>query len=71
MYSYLIGTTTAKTIIRETCQVIWDILSKKVMPGIFKTDDWLRISAGFEDEWNFPHCIGSIDGKHVAIEVNK
>ncbi|XP_046849411.1 protein ALP1-like [Xenia sp. Carnegie-2017] len=27
---------------------------------------WKKISDGFE-KWNFPHCLGSIDGKHILI----
>ena len=33
--------------------------------------EWLNISAGFEDTWNFPHCIGAIHGKHILIECPK
>ena len=29
---------------------------------------WKSISHVFEERWNFPHCIGAIDGKHVVIE---
>ena len=29
---------------------------------------WLQISAGFDDTWNFPHCIGTIDGKRIRKE---
>ena len=28
---------------------------------------WKRVSEGFRTRWNFPQCIGAIDGKHVAI----
>lgn len=28
---------------------------------------WEQISAGFNHQWNMPHCIGSIDGKHFRI----
>ena len=30
-------------------------------------DDWLKITNEFESKCSFPHCIGAIDGKHVAI----
>lgn len=28
---------------------------------------WKQISQEFNDIWNFPFCIGALDGKHVAI----
>lgn len=31
-------------------------------------EEWKRESDDFNTIWNFPHCIGSIDGKHVAIK---
>lgn len=29
--------------------------------------EWKFISKQFEERWNFPHCLGAIDGKHVEI----
>lgn len=33
------------------------------------TEDWKRIEQGFRTKWNFPGCIGAIDGKHVNIKA--
>ena len=34
-------------------------------------NDWLRVAKEFEEEWNFPTCIGALDGKHIMIECPK
>ena len=28
---------------------------------------WKDIAEGFDDNWQLPHCIGSLDGKHIRI----
>lgn len=31
--------------------------------------EWLECSRHFEDNWNFPHCLGALDGKHVVVQA--
>lgn len=30
---------------------------------------WLKTTRRFEERWNFPHCIGVLDGKHIFIQA--
>lgn len=30
--------------------------------------EWKVIESGFSTQWNFPHCCGAIDGKHVQMQ---
>lgn len=32
-------------------------------------EEWLWISRQYEEKWQFPHCVGSMDGKHVIIQA--
>lgn len=33
------------------------------------TAEWEAIASDFEEKWNFPHCLGAIDGKHVVLRA--
>nr|XP_012233675.1 PREDICTED: putative nuclease HARBI1 [Linepithema humile] len=67
-YQYLVGLTTVSNIITTTCKIIWEHLCPLVLPSQLFEDDWRNIAEDFEDIWDFPHCIGAIDGKHVTIQ---
>ncbi|XP_077557282.1 uncharacterized protein LOC144172453 isoform X6 [Haemaphysalis longicornis] len=31
------------------------------------TEDWAASADGYSRRWQFPNCLGAVDGKHVAI----
>ena len=33
------------------------------------TEAWKKIEEGFRYRWNYPNCIGAMDGKHVVIQA--
>ncbi|XP_067633699.1 putative nuclease HARBI1 [Eurosta solidaginis] len=54
-------------IVLETCEAIISCLSNAIrVPQ--SEDEWKSIAHGFGEAWNFPNCIGAIDGKHIAIK---
>ena len=62
--SYRISPTKIGRIISETCRVIWYVPNKK---GFIKAPtskkEWLYIATELDSKWNFPYCLGDIDGK--------
>lgn len=32
-------------------------------------NEWKELAAGFNEKWNFPHCIGALDGKHIICKA--
>ncbi len=32
------------------------------------SEEWKEVSNGFLSKWNYPCCIGALDGKHIAIK---
>ena len=67
-FSYRISRSTVSLIVKETCTAIWDALHQVYLRKPQGSEDWKNISRGFEETWNFPHCIGAVDGKHVAMQ---
>lgn len=62
------GYSTVLTIIHETCAALWKALQPMVMPKPTR-ELWESIEKDFNSIWNFPNCIGAIDGKHVNIRA--
>ena len=68
-YSYRMSDTTVGRIVKETCKVLWSVLLEKGFIKAPRTlSEWKKVSLDFEDRWNFPNCLGAIDGKHVTIQ---
>lgn len=38
------------------------------MPLPNTTDAWEKIANGFQQNANFPHCLGAVDGKHIRVK---
>jgi len=64
---FRIGKSTAYEIIYETCNVIWNILQPIYLPKP-TAESWKNIAEKFYTIWNFPNCIGAVDGKHIQIQ---
>ena len=55
-------------IVRFTCAALYNILAEIYLPQPSSPEEWQEVANGFYDLWNFPHCIGALDGKHVRIK---
>lgn len=66
-FSFRLGVCTVQRIVRSTCKVLWEKLQPGFMP---KPDEemWKQSSEDFYAKWNFPNCVGAIDGKHIRIK---
>ncbi len=60
------GFSTVGKIVKEAVEAVWDVLQPLHMPAP-KMEDFIKISRQYYNVWNFPHCIGAIDGKHVKV----
>ena len=69
--SFRIDKSTASMIIAETTEAIYSSLRDEYLRVPCSSQAWLQISKDFENTWNFPHCIGVLDGKHIRIQCQR
>ncbi|KAL3196047.1 hypothetical protein MRX96_045384 [Rhipicephalus microplus] len=57
--AFRVGIVKAWNIIHETCTMLWETPTE---------EEWWEIAAGFCNRWQFPNCVGAVDGKHIQIK---
>ena len=70
-FYFRLGKATVSKIVRETCIALWEALNETYVKTPSTSDDWKNIAQEFNEEWNFPHCLGANDGKHIMMECPK
>lgn len=60
------GSSTVGLIVKETVEILWKILQPLHMP-VPTSDTFRKIAEEYFNVWNFPNCLGAIDGKHIRI----
>ncbi|CAB4013843.1 Hypothetical predicted protein [Paramuricea clavata] len=67
-FQFRMGERTISGIIEETCLALYGTMKGNFLKTPSSVADWLVVSKEFEEKWNYPSCIGAIDGKHIAIQ---
>ena len=52
--------------------LVCEAIPKKLGPSYLKVpsseQEWIQIAKQFKEKWNFPNCLGAIDGKHITLQ---
>ncbi|KAF0702649.1 protein ALP1-like [Aphis craccivora] len=63
-FEFLLDQSTISSIVRETCQILWETLQPQEMPEP-NPNQWTEIANKFYLKTNLPNCIGAVDGKYI------
>lgn len=66
-YSYRMSDRTVSNIVNEVSIAIWNTMQTLYLPQP-TMEMWKLIAKDFEQIWQFPHCVGALDGKHILIK---
>ena len=67
-FQFRISIVAISYMIREVCQALKEHFMPNHVSIPSSTEEWLEVAKKFEEKWNYPHCLGAIDGKHVVMQ---
>ncbi|KAJ8034381.1 Protein ALP1-like [Holothuria leucospilota] len=67
-YLFRVSHNSITKIIPETCQALYAALKDQYFQCPRTPDEWKLVADEYWRRWNFPNCVGSLDGKHIMIQ---
>ena len=71
MYGFRVAHNTICGIVQDVCEAIVATYAEDAIDTPTEPEQWQAISDQFSAKWQFPHALGALDGKHVAIRCPK
>ncbi|XP_062576941.1 uncharacterized protein LOC134238850 [Saccostrea cucullata] len=68
-YSFRIAHNTLSSIIPDVCTALFNALKHVHLKVPSSEAEWENIAREFMERWNFPNCLGALDGKHVVLQA--
>ena len=68
-HGFRVAPNTIVNIVPEVCQAIYKHYHESAFKCPTTAEEWTQVAQDFSDKWNFYHCCGGIDGKHVRIQA--
>lgn len=66
---FRMGKSTVAGIVKFTSKAIYHALKREYLVEPSSPQEWRKIAEDYYKLWNFPNCIGALDGKHVKIRA--
>ncbi len=66
-YGFRVAYNTICLLIAEVCAAIFESYHEEVIQTPTTPEDWMVITNHNSRRWQYHHCLGAIDGKHVVI----
>ena len=67
-FSYRLGHSTVIKSVHMVFAAIEKLMMEEFLPTPTQ-ETWTEVARAFWEKWNFPNCLGAIDGKHVNIQA--
>ena len=68
IYDFRVAHNSISTFVLEVCTAIYKEHKEEMFNMPSTQDEWKAVASQFGTRWNFHHCYGAIDGKHIAIK---
>ena len=64
-----IAPSTLSKMVPTVCEAIYKIIGPEYIQLPTSEQEWLEKASAFEDLWDYPRCLGALDGKHCRIKA--